>query len=378
MPTKVNKNKMKQRIAAKSRKGKSQPNKQLPGRLIRAPAAMGRVTMGRGPAFLASSKPGSGSIRVSNREFISDLASGTSQTFTVCSFLGINPGLSTTFPWLSAIARKFESYKFRSLRFIIETEAATSLTGSAFLAIDFDASDAAPLSKQQMMSYKTSVRSPVWSDCACSANKEELHKLGQERYVRGGALAANLDIRASDVGNLIAAALVQGATTVFGELYVEYDVELYTPQTDPSVDAVANSAKLVATGTVDRATPFGTTAPTVTGGLQVAPTSAGTGLGFANAGEYLVVVASTGTAFTDTLPVLTAVGANSVTALSPAQHYNAAATASTYYFMVQVKQPSLFVNGLATTNAFTLSYAGNSTTYTANTTRVAMYGYANA
>jgi len=37
--------------------------------------------------------------------------------FAVNSFV-INPGMAATFPWLAAIAQRFESYRFRRLRFL--------------------------------------------------------------------------------------------------------------------------------------------------------------------------------------------------------------------------------------------------------------------
>jgi len=102
------------------------------------------------------------------------------------------------------------------------------------LAVDYDASDAAPLTKQQALAYRGSVRSPPWQNCCHTSLKEDLSK-EKTYYVRPGAQPANTDIKTYDTGVLYA--INQGVTTggaVTGELYVEYDVLLMTPLYEPS------------------------------------------------------------------------------------------------------------------------------------------------
>jgi hypothetical protein len=349
--------------------------------LVSVPAARGHIQLGAGPMFMSTRSNSQGIMRIKHREYITDVvSSASSSTFFVGAALGINPGLSSTFPWLSGVANKFETYRFRSLKFLLESQVATSSNGTSMMAIDFDAADPQPLSKQQLMTYKTSVRSPIWTDCCCEPTREELHKLGPERYVRQGSLAANLDIRTADVGNLFVASQTSSATSLsFAELYVEYDVELITPLYEPGSQAIAASAKAVVTGTIAAATPFGTGALTITGGVAVAPTATGNGLGFLEAGEYLVVIESTGTVFTDTLPAITAGGSNQVTTLSGTLNHNAAATAATAYFVLRVNSPTVLLSsGVAQSATVVVSYAGDSTTYTATTVRIAPYGFTNA
>jgi len=138
------------------------------------------------------------------------------------------------------------------------------------------------------------------------------------------------------------------------------------------------SAQFACAGSIAAATPFGTTAPTVTGGVIVGPNSTGSGLGFGTVGEFIVIVESVGTVFTDTLPTLTAVAlsGSTVSAISTSLNHNTAATLATYVFRVTVTRPETLVSGIALANTFTLTFAGDSTTYTATTVRVAQYNYA--
>jgi len=130
---------------------------------------------------------------------------------------------------LSTIAKNFESYRFRKLRFCYETEAPSSLGGSLVVALDYDATDVAPATKQQAMAYRGSVRSALWEPCCHSSILEDLNKQ-KSYFVRPAAQPANTDIKTYDTGNLfVCTQNVTTASAVCGELYVEYDVDLLTP-----------------------------------------------------------------------------------------------------------------------------------------------------
>jgi len=202
-----------------------------------------------------------GDCHVVHREYIQDLVlpvGYTSGSFVVIQSLAINPGQAQTYPWLSKIAQNFESYKFRSLRFDYETEQATSIVGSSIQAVDYDASDPKPVSKQQAMAYRNSVRSAIWSPSKHLSGREDLSKKNQY-YVRPGPQPAGTDIKEYDVGNyFFCAQSSSGAGTTLGELYVEYDVDLKTPIYE-ILSGDAESDTSVGTTGQAGAHPFGTT-----------------------------------------------------------------------------------------------------------------------
>jgi hypothetical protein len=185
-----------------------------------------------------------GDCHVVHREYLQDvLAQSSSPSLFSVASVPINPGQASTFPWLSKIAQNFESYVFKKLRFCYETEAPSSLGGTLVLAVDYDASDPLPLTKQQMLAYRGSVRSAPWTECSHISVPEDLHKL-KTYFVRAGVQPNNTDIKFYDVGQLFVA--TQGVTTgsaVCGELYVEYDIELKTPiyEIMPASGALYNS-----------------------------------------------------------------------------------------------------------------------------------------
>lgn len=283
-----------------------------PNRSVAAPVASGRVRQSNRPRI---SPTRNGDIRVVHREYLADIVS--SDVFASTTF-SVNPGLPATFPWLAVIAQRYESYNFRRLKFCYETEAPTTAAGTILLALDYDAADAAPTDKTQAMAYRSSTRSPPWSDNVLVSLGEDLHKL-KTRYVRNGALATNLDVKTYDVGNLFVCRQGQAnATTNIGELYVEYDVDLLTPQLGDAGVGAAVYGKF--TGSVNSA-PFGT----VTGVLPATVASSGTTTSvstftFSQPWEGIVSVTLSGTGLTGITPSGTAVSAEQVeTAFSTTQ-----------------------------------------------------------
>jgi len=256
---------------------------------------------------------------------------GTPSAFTVAT-IPINPGQATMFPWLSAIASRFESYRFNRLRFLYETEAATTLGGTLVLAVDYDASDNAPATKQQALAYKSSVRSAPWAPCELDCEGGDLRKLSSH-YVRQGGVPSLTDRKLYDQGNLfVISQNVSTASALLGELYVEYDVELLTPVYDAS--SAANGSLIAGANTVGQAaaTPFGTAVLQGKGGVILSCAGALDVLvdGLVVGATYLMAIEETGTVITVMSNFTTIAGL--VTEVGGSTGINAAATSA---FMVK-------------------------------------------
>jgi len=204
-----------------------------------APVATSRRITTRKPKMRASST----SATISHREFIGDIAG--SIAFEGNAF-ALNPGNSLVFPWLSSIALNYESYVFKDLHFHYETSVSTTTAGTVMLAVDYDASDNAPLTKQHLMAYAQAQRSAPWQECAFNCRSGDLTKFAKERYVRDSSPPAG-DIKTFDVGNLFLATQGNVSDAIIGELYVSYTVELRTPQ----VHTATIKALSITQGTAD-------------------------------------------------------------------------------------------------------------------------------
>jgi hypothetical protein len=171
-----------------------------------------------------------GDCRIVHREYVQDVVASTGSPSIFSNItLPINPGQIASFPWLSGVAIRFESYRFNRLKFDYETEAPSSLGGTLVLAVDYDASDSAALTKQAAMAWRGSVRSAPWRPCCHTSATEDLNKQ-KSYFVRPGLLPVSADIKTYDVGNLnIISQNVTTASSTLGELYVDYDILLMTP-----------------------------------------------------------------------------------------------------------------------------------------------------
>lgn len=317
----------------------------------------------RVPEVSGSQYAGDGRVRIRHREYVGEIAG--SVAFASTSF-SINPGLQALFTWLSIIAPQYESYVFKRLRFLYETEKSASTDGSVMLAVDFDAADEAPVNKQQLMAFHNAVRSAAWNPCEFSSDGPDLRKFGVQRYLRSGALAANQDVKTYDVGNLIVATQGMSGASVVGELYVEYDVELITPQV-PKDPAAAASLRITTTVTgSDEATPF-TGVQDIAGGLNASAT--GTTITFQRVGQYICSLFMTGVTATNVPATLG--GTATSTAIEAVLPFdNGATTKNSISWLVTVNE-----RGQTCTVATAACWAVSLTT---SVLRIAPYSAANA
>lgn len=246
------------------------------------------------PDVSGSIYSGDGSVRVRHREFFSDVLGSVAFANTQYP---INPGLAM-FPWLQSIASRYESYVFNDLCFEYETQTSVTEKGTVILAVDFDASDDAPINKQGIMSYHNAVRSAVWEECQYKASKQDLKKFGVQRYCRLGSVPSGTDIKTYDVGTLNIATKGCDDAAEIGEIYVSYDITFHTPQLDQNISIAANSALLTSGGTVSD-TAFLGTANVITGQLPV--TATGSTITFNKVGSYLLDFNIEGTGITDAM-----------------------------------------------------------------------------
>lgn len=150
----------------------------------------------------------------------------------------INPGLSSTFPYLSEIAANFQEYKFRGLVFSYHSTSAESIVsgtntqmGSVMLAAQYRSDAPAFTNKQQMLNEMWSVDTRPSNDCTLPIECDPKENTLGIQYVRTGAVPSGSDVKTYDLCNVtVATAGFQSVqTNVIGELWASYEVELYKP-----------------------------------------------------------------------------------------------------------------------------------------------------
>jgi hypothetical protein len=217
---------------------------------------------------ISTSKPviirsGDDSTRIRHSELLT-LVNGT-VNFSATSF-SMQPGLQSSFPWLSTQTVGWEKYQFHSLRATYYTRTGTSTPGSMILAPDYDPADSAPASEQQATSFHGAADDAPWKTITVNFDM----KRSRELFLRGGPLAANLDIKTYDFANLYVCT-ADGTAVNWGKIFLEYDVSLINPQI-LSAGYVGGSVR--SNGTTGVTRPFGDNA-LVTPGSIVASVSPG-------------------------------------------------------------------------------------------------------
>lgn len=232
-------------------------------------------------------------ITVQNEEFIGAVTVANQPNFNVVSY-AVNPGQSSTFPWLSLMAPQWEKYSFNMLEFYFKREVSEFATagsaGKVIFSADFDASDAPPTTKQQMEDSVPHADSMPCENLVLRLPKNQMHINSLAKYVRPGGLPGNADIKTYDVANLHVATQGIPSNTEIGELRVRYSCTFSVPVLDSTTAAPANnsvavfSSGNVAAGatTVKTTIPFATS---VTNGIQAVNTAGSLVL---PAGNYLL------------------------------------------------------------------------------------------
>lgn len=274
-------------------KGKDQKNQrkgQNPNRLApsmnlprdarpqKAPAASSKLMVSSKPKIVADSN----SKRVVHRELLGSLVG--SANFAVARQISLNPGLYSSFPWLSTESLGWETYKFNSLRFEYVTRTGTGIPGSVILTTDYDASDAPPGTEQIAANYCGAHEDAPWKDIQMDLNPAALHGLGPRKFIRYGALSANEDIKTYDSGNFFLCTL-DGTAVPWGKLWVTYDVSFFTPQMASTT--VLTSGLQLESANPTTAAPFGATPTIVSGGPPYVSVAGGV-ITFSVPGQYVV------------------------------------------------------------------------------------------
>lgn len=188
---------------------------------VQAPAARGVTLTNRG--FLKS-------MTVTHREYIRDLVNilpGPNQI----SKVRIQPGDDVSFPWLSDIALRFESYVFTSLSLEYIPDVGTDTNGSIAICPDYDpADDNSSASRAKLFAFEDSVRGPLWNPMQCDCTRQNLRKRNTYFSARNGFKEGE---GLYDTGNFWVSLNYEGDEPTIGELWVKYTIVLSTPQLEP-------------------------------------------------------------------------------------------------------------------------------------------------
>lgn len=247
-------------------------------------------------------------VTIRHKEFLSNIYGNL--TWAQVLFLALNPGLPNVFPWLATQAQSWQRYKFKRLCFRYLARCGSSQQGSVQMVPDYDAADVAPQSEAIASNYQDVVEDAPWKDLVCELDVAAMHPKGVEKFIRVANLAANLDVKTYDVGNFFLATTDSSAAAApFGKLWVEYEVELITPQLNAQGISI-QQFQLYSSPTPTSASPFGNAAnppaELANSANLVVVAVASSVVTFLQAGMFLVTLQYDGTTCSVAAPVLSA------------------------------------------------------------------------
>jgi hypothetical protein len=148
--------------------------------------------------------------------------------FAVNTRLYINPGLAATFPWLSEQAKRWQQYRFNKLIFRYITRTSTSTIGSVILSPDYNAIETVPLSDSEASNTQDAVENSPWTEISCRLDPKAMFPFGPRKNIRNSLVTG--DLSNYDAGRMFICTSGMANVNQVGRLYVEYDVELFVPQ----------------------------------------------------------------------------------------------------------------------------------------------------
>jgi hypothetical protein len=229
-----NKKKRKAGVAAPQKSKKRRTTNAQSQPQFGAPVALSRRVVTRAPD-ISRSKNGE-STRVRHSELIDTVAG--SILFSVLPY-ALNPN---SFPWLSAMAVDWDQYRFHSVTMRYVTRSPTSATGSVYMACEYDPGEALPLEEKTLSAYAGCVSDVTWSDLFLTLDVGAMFPTGPRKFIRNAAsFIPYQDDRLTYAGTVVVGTVGQADGSAIGKLWVDYDVELFVPQSNSALGAPSNS-----------------------------------------------------------------------------------------------------------------------------------------
>lgn len=178
-------------------------------------------------------------VTYSNREYVKDVFAPAAGTIFSIDTWSLNPGLVTSFPWLSQLAINFEEYEIVQLAYtykstVADFASASGQVGQIVMATQYNPNSDPFADKEEMMLYEGGM--------SCKTTESLIHGIecdpskiagSSQKYVRAGALPPTEDLKNYDLGKTSLAVLNVPSTYAsqqIGELWVSYTVMLRKPK----------------------------------------------------------------------------------------------------------------------------------------------------
>jgi hypothetical protein len=180
------------------------------------------------------------SVVVRHREFLGEIKGSTA--FTIQGEYVINPGMSSTFPWLSGIAANFQEYRFKGVVFHYVSTSGTAVSGtnpaigSVMMQTTYRSNDVPPATKIDMLNEYWACESGTAEAFAHPIECSPKENPFSTQWIRTTSVPTGDNMLLYDLGKMFIATSGQPAAgNPIGDLWVTYEVELRKPVTSSNV-----------------------------------------------------------------------------------------------------------------------------------------------
>jgi hypothetical protein len=172
--------------------------------------------------------------RIRHREYLGNVyASSVAGAFNITTY-PINPGLFSTFPWLSEIATQYDQWEPHGLVVIFKTltstYAASQSLGTVVIASDYDVYDSPYTAKVEMANSEFAVSGSAAQNLLHPVECNTDERMTKLFTIRSSSIASNDNLRFFDLANVQVASEGCLASQLLGELWITYDISFYKPQ----------------------------------------------------------------------------------------------------------------------------------------------------
>lgn len=172
-------------------------------------------------------------VRISHTEFLGVVTSTTTFANTV---YGVNPGLATTFPWLSKLAVNFQQWQIHGclVTFVsqmTDAVATFSALGSVAIAANMNPAERPCGNQMEMEQLKFCAVSKPSNNIVAPVECARYSASNNSYFVRNGPVPESASLMDYDHGTIqVAVNACPAAGIVLGRLYIAYDISLLNPR----------------------------------------------------------------------------------------------------------------------------------------------------
>lgn len=192
------------------------------GKNVSAPAAQSSTSK-RGVPSMTSTN---GGLRVKHSELVGVVSGAINYSILTYE---VNPAIDVTFPWLSGVAENFESYRLYGLSMRYVPRCPTTTNGTIMISCDYNSADPTavlgPSTEQALMATPGAVETPAWASISFRLDPK---RFNLDKYFTRSSGAVSNELY--DPAFLYLGVVAFASNDVVGRLFIDYDIELLTPQ----------------------------------------------------------------------------------------------------------------------------------------------------